>query len=231
MKKKLVIARRISQGFFFFLFIYILWSTTYPLKGLLPAETFFNADPLIIFMTSISERIILPGIFLSLAMIVLTIVFGRFFCGWICPLGTSIDAVGAIRKRGKVLKDRENKRLRSIKFIIFAIIFLFAFAGVQVSWVFDPIVIMARFVSLNLIPTVTLAIDKSFSSLIRSFDFYGPLYDFYRSLKTSFLGVKVFYFSHALNIFIFFLAILATSLFVKRSWCRALCPLGALYAF
>ena len=60
--KKAVIAKRISQFVFLSIFIYILWSTTYPLKGLLPAETFFKLNPLIMIVTSISERLILAGI-------------------------------------------------------------------------------------------------------------------------------------------------------------------------
>jgi MauM/NapG family ferredoxin protein len=91
-------------------------------------------------------------------------------------------------------------------------------------------VISARFVSLNLIPTITLLINKSFEGLIRSFGLYGWLYDFYRDLQTSILGVRVRYFSHSLAIFLFFYAIIVWAVYLKRSWCRGLCPLGALYS-
>ena len=60
--KKLVIVRRFSQVIFLGLFVYILWSTTYPLEGALPAETFFSLDPLIIISTSIAERVMLTGL-------------------------------------------------------------------------------------------------------------------------------------------------------------------------
>ncbi|MFA5100315.1 MAG: 4Fe-4S binding protein, partial [Candidatus Omnitrophota bacterium] len=100
--KKLIIAKRISQAFFLVLFMYILWSTTYPLTGLFPAEALFKADPFIMILTSVSERIILPGIAWSLVMIGLTLIFGRFFCGWVCPLGTVID-VAAAEKKNKIV--------------------------------------------------------------------------------------------------------------------------------
>lgn len=102
--KKLVIARRISQIFFFSLFIYILWSTTYPLKGIFHPAILFKLDPLIMIMTSISERALIFGTLLSASMLVLAFLGGRFFCGWICPLGTTIDAAGSISKRSFLRK-------------------------------------------------------------------------------------------------------------------------------
>ena len=228
--KKLVALRRVSQAFFLFLFIYILWSTTYPLSGLLPPDTFFKINPLIIFFTSISERLVLPGAMLAAAMLLLTIALGRFFCGWVCPLGSVIDACGSIRKKQNNISDAGNKVLSSVKFYILALVALFSFLGLQVAWIFDPMVITARFISLNLIPSFTLAIDKFLVFLIKQSDFYGPLYDFYRGLKASFLGIDVRYFPNSGVILAFFLVICASSFLTRRLWCRALCPLGALYS-
>jgi MauM/NapG family ferredoxin protein len=229
--KKLIVARRFSQIFFLLLFVYILWSTTYPLTGLLHPRTFYDADPLITIITSISERIILPGMIFALTMLVLTLIFGRFFCGWVCPLGTLIDGAGGLhRKKIRPTSNEVNRKIRKVKFVILGIIAVFAIFGVQVAWILDPIVIMARFVSLNLIPTVTLILDRAFVVLIQNFEMYGPVYDFYRALKTSILGVQVHYFSSSLLIFLFFVIVLSTILVLPRFWCRVVCPLGAFYA-
>ena len=32
----------------------------------------------------------------ALAVVVLTLIFGRFFCGWVCPLGTLLDYFHAV---------------------------------------------------------------------------------------------------------------------------------------
>ncbi|HNV86948.1 MAG TPA: 4Fe-4S binding protein [Candidatus Omnitrophota bacterium] len=227
--KKLVIARRISQLFFLTLFIYILWSTTYPLKGGISPEIIFRLDPLIVFLTSLSERVLLPGTLLSLMMIVLTFVLGRFFCGWVCPLGTLIDGFGAFRKKKNLFSDASNRRWRRIKWFLLSAVFLSAVFGMQIAWVLDPMATAARFVSMNLIPTVTLTVQKIFVGLITRFELYGGFYDFYRNLQSSVLGVNVYYFSSSQLIFAFFLAVTASAIALPRLWCRMLCPLGAIY--
>ena len=235
--KKLIIIRRASQVLFLLCFIYILWSTTYPLEGRLPSGTFFKINPLIMLVTSVSERILLSGAFLSVIMIMLTFVFGRFFCGWICPLGTAIDIAGMRARAGtfsnqssELSQTQAQKCPSRLKFYILAAILIFSLFGIQVAWVLDPTVIMARSVSLNLIPALTFGIDRSFVFFIKSFGLFGAPYDLYRSLKASVLGINTYYFSHSIMIFAFFLFIMAGAAVMKRSWCRVICPLGAIYA-
>ncbi|MFA4991435.1 MAG: 4Fe-4S binding protein [Candidatus Omnitrophota bacterium] len=220
--KKLVLVRRMSQAFFLILFVYILWSTTYPLKGIFPPETFFKKDPLLVIAASISERAALPGIGFSVAMLLLTLVFGRFFCGWICPLGSMIDLCGS------GTKERRFK-WRNVKLYALAAIFISAFLGVQAAWVLDPIGLAARFISLNLIPGVTVIFDKAMAFLIKALNYQEAMYDFYRGLKSSVLGVNAHYFSHSWAILLFFVLVCASALITKRFWCRYLCPLGGLY--
>ncbi|MFA5146433.1 MAG: 4Fe-4S binding protein [Candidatus Omnitrophota bacterium] len=230
MAKRSVRARKVSQTFFFILFVYILWSTTYPLTGILPPAAIFRIDPLVTLCTSLSERVILPGFLLSVSMLVFSALFGRFFCGWVCPLGSAIDAVGDIRKRVTPEDDAANRRRRVFKFYILGAIVIAALSGRQLAWAADPIVIAARFVSLNLIPAVTSTVNGAFILLIKYAHIY-MLQDIYRPLRASVLGVNVYYFAHAGVIFCVFALITAASLFKRRLWCRSVCPLGALYAF
>ena len=228
--KRLIAIRRVSQIFFLTLFIYILWSTTYPLKGLLPPGAFFKINPLIMIMTSISERVVVPGIMVSLVMLILTLVLGRFFCGWICPLGTTIDMTAAMGRKKYSEDDRVNRNVKKPKFLALIIVAIAAILGVQLAWFMDPMVIMARFVSLNLIPTVTFLINSGFMFLIKYLHLYGPVQDLYRALKPTILGINVYYFSHSGIIFLVFVFVCFLTLVKRRLWCRSLCPLGALYA-
>ncbi|MFH1360467.1 MAG: 4Fe-4S binding protein [Candidatus Omnitrophota bacterium] len=228
--RKLIIIRRLSQILFLGIFVYILWSTTYPLKGMISPQVLFKIDPLIMLITSVSGRVLLSGFIFSIIMILLALILGRFFCGWLCPLGTVIDAVGILKRKQKVLSDSQNAKGRKAKYMILGIVVFFALLGIQAAWVFDPIVLVARVISMNVIPAVTWAVDNFFIWLIKTFDLYGPVYDFYRELKASFLGVSIHYFANSLAILGFFLLVASASLFLTRIWCRMFCPLGALYA-
>ncbi|HOX10153.1 MAG TPA: 4Fe-4S binding protein, partial [Candidatus Omnitrophota bacterium] len=201
--KKWVAVRRSSQVFFFLLFTAILWSTTYPLKGgPVPTETVFRIDPLVIFFTSLSERALLPGIILSSIMILLTLIFGRFFCGWVCPLGAAFDLAGLAAGRRRKEDEKANARNRKYKYAILATVALSAVFGVQAAWALDPLGIMSRFLSLSFIPYVSSALRVQFNNTF---------------INTEFMSVL-------------FLAAVVTVLVKKRFWCRSICPLGAIYA-
>ena len=228
--RKLIVLRRLSQVFFLSFFVYILWSTTYPLQGAISPQVLFKTNPNIMMFTSIAERLFLPGIIVAVIIPILTLFLGRFFCGWVCPLGTLIDMTGAVRGRRKQTGDNFNKKISQIKyFILFGILGASLF-GIQVAWVFDPLILMARFTSLNFIPTITLLFNNFFIFLIRDLGLSGPVYDIYRNLKETVLGVKVAYFSNAPVILAFFLIILLSSVLLSRLWCRVFCPLGGLYS-
>jgi len=229
-KKKLICIRRFTQSIFLFVFIYILWSATYPLRSFLAPEIFFKINPLIVFSAGLAERLILKGAVLTVSMIMFTLILGRFFCGWMCPVGTMIDIAGGLTKTKKSLPLMINNRLKNFKFYILLSIALLSLWGIQAAWALDPVVIMARFISFNFIPAATFIMEEALISLIKFFNLYTPLLDFYRMLKGSILGVKAHYFSNAGIIFFIFLSICSLSLLIRRFWCRILCPLGALYA-
>ena len=69
-----VVGNPVATQVLFFLasFVYILWSTTYPLTGPFPPETFFKVNPLVMVMTALSERVWLAGLTAAFAMLGLT---------------------------------------------------------------------------------------------------------------------------------------------------------------
>jgi len=97
--------RRISQIFFFIVFIWFCLVTTlgdqwWQLRGW-PVNWIFQLDPLVGLATLLSTRTIYAGLLWGLATVVLTIILGRFFCGWLCPFGAIHQFVGYIANRKK----------------------------------------------------------------------------------------------------------------------------------
>ena len=95
--------RIVSQGIFLLLFLFLFIQTESKGDDTLgyPVRLFLDFDPLIFITTLLASRAteIPSAFFLSLIVVLMTIVLGRVFCGWICPLGTLNNIVGSLRKR------------------------------------------------------------------------------------------------------------------------------------
>ena len=88
--------RRVFQILFLIFFILLFLKARYPYDDALSSDLFLRFSPLMpvfYFIDTFDLRLIfLPAIIILL----LTPFLGRFFCGWICPLGTCIDAAGKL---------------------------------------------------------------------------------------------------------------------------------------
>ena len=122
----IITTRRISQTFFLVLFIWFCVATTlgdqwWQLRGW-PVNWIIQLDPLVGLATLLSTRTLYAGLLWGVATVVLTIVFGRFFCGWVCPFGTIHQFVGfaANRKKTVAAKTKLNRYrpAQSIKYWI-----------------------------------------------------------------------------------------------------------------
>ena len=82
--------RRAVQLAFLVLF-FALVVVARPRPGVDPSplvKTFFLFDPLILVATWLAAHAVPAALLLSLVVIAVTMVLGRVFCGWVCPLGT-----------------------------------------------------------------------------------------------------------------------------------------------
>ncbi|HWR72544.1 MAG TPA: 4Fe-4S binding protein, partial [Nitrospirota bacterium] len=82
--------RRITQGIFLLLFLFLFIQTESKGNDELgyPVRLFLDFDPLIFVTTILSAHAVAKAFYLSLILIAITFLFGRVFCGWACPLGT-----------------------------------------------------------------------------------------------------------------------------------------------
>lgn len=123
---KIATTRRISQIFFLIIFLWFCLVTTlgdrwWQLRGW-PVNWIIELDPLVGLATLLSTRTLYAGLLWGVATIVLTIILGRFFCGWICPFGAIHQFVGFVANRKKSvaakIKLNRYRPAQSIKFWI-----------------------------------------------------------------------------------------------------------------
>ena len=132
---KLVTVRRISQVFFLALFVWfcavsILGRDWWQLRGW-PVNWFLQLDPLLGLATALATGTLYAGLAWGLFTMGLTLILGRFFCGWVCPLGAINHFMGWLAFRRKPLKQKLAASSpgpgRKVKYYLLA--FLLAAAG------------------------------------------------------------------------------------------------------
>jgi polyferredoxin len=113
-----------SQIFFFCLFLYLLLSTHFSGKDYIgPVESFFHFDPLLGLTTFLSSRIFLITSLWALTTVVLTVLVGRFACGWACPFDALLQFVSYLFKKLKWHTPKPaGRQLLQLKYGILAVI-------------------------------------------------------------------------------------------------------------
>ncbi|MBU6996545.1 MAG: 4Fe-4S binding protein [Theionarchaea archaeon] len=141
-----------SQILFLVLFVILFYYTHYPLD-FVHTNLFVRTSPLLLIINSLSTRTILIGLIPAVFLLLSTVVLGRFFCGWICPVGTVSD-----------LLPKTKKRLSSFYrfkyyFLVFSVVL--AVFGFQILVVSDPLVIFTRsltFITQKTVPVMLILI-------------------------------------------------------------------------
>jgi len=212
---KITTTRRISQIFFFALFLWFPLVTVFgtewwQLRGW-PINLFLQLDPLAAIGTILTTHELYAGLLWALVTVILTIFLGRFFCSWLCPFGSLHHFISflAIRRQKPAKKIDLNRyrKAQSIKYYI--LFFMLVVAVVPLSGtslqtgLLDPIPLITRSVNLLLLPIIG------------------------ETVETELLGQRL-YEGAWLILTIFFAALLA-NLFIPRFYCRFICPLGALF--
>ncbi|MFC1737487.1 4Fe-4S binding protein [Planctomycetota bacterium] len=213
---KIVTTRRISQVFFFTLFVWFCIVSTlgekfWQLRGW-PVNWLLQLDPLVAIGTILTTHTLYWPLLWALVTVILTIIFGRFFCSWVCPFGSIHHFVGFLGKRNKTTAQKVNlnkyRKAQSIKYYI--LIFFLAMAA------FPSLAATLQTGLLDPIPLVT----RSFNLVI------VPVLDRF----TNFISVPSRFYEGAWLVLAFFLTAVLLNFLIPRFYCRFICPLGALFA-
>jgi polyferredoxin len=218
---------RVCQLIFLVLFLLLFVQTEYRGRDEINAavNAFFRVNPLVLFSYLLAVKswswLLLP----ALLMVVATLLLGRFFCGWICPLGTLLDLVTSkIRKSAPIRALKGNTKYWLLLPMLSASLF-----NLNLSGLLDPIAILLRALTFLFYPVIGLAARGGWVGLYSAIgerrDAVAPAYNLIRDNLLPFRDTiyPLAFFSAAV-----LLCIIALERFETRNWCRNLCPLGTL---
>jgi len=238
--------RTYSQIVFFVLFLFLLLRTEF--RGSLtashseirlpyPVSLFFQLDPLIAVSNALASYALYRGLLWSLIILIPTMVLGRFFCGWVCPLGSIhhfFSSLKSERKRGKQLVESNRyKRWQTAKYYVLIVALVAAVLGTGVVGWLDPFSLLVRSLGLSILPATNYGLLAFLGVFERgqyaSVQTLGGALHFI--LGAVLLSFKQPYFRQGIWLGIIFVFFVSLNFRITRFWCRALCPLGALLGF
>ena len=253
MSSHLRLARRVSQLIFLAGFLVLFAFAADPLASPIPVDLYLRADPLLALSAAVSLRkIVWPLVWYALPITVLSILLGRVFCGWICPMGTSIDLLErAFRLRGR--RPAAGPRWHRLKFYVLIGMLvsmlipaahranqelgLTQSVGLSAVYLMDPIALLTRTSTWVGLPVVQWAAGMT-SDTVSGWS-YSRFVERHRGLDRALGPVQIglaaatrpAYFRLGLVALLMLGGIVALGRYQKRFWCRNLCPLGALLGF
>ena len=228
--KRLQRLRIFSQLLFTWLFFFLLLRSGGAAPEHLPyTGFFFYIDPLFLWVNLLSGPFLRPFL-LALVPLLLTLAFGRFFCGWVCPFGALhqfFTWLGSRRAHRKVAVERNSLRLKYALLVVLLVAALFA--SQLLGWL-DPFSLLTRSASTVVLPGTNFLLQHALQPGAQNQGLWGklgkPAYDFSRRFV---LTVQQRTFLQASGIGLIFFGLLLLNVRRRRFFCNTLCPLGALY--
>lgn len=241
-KPRTTTLRRASQIFFFALFVFLLVRTEFggtigtgsDIRMRWPVRLFFELDPLVALSNALATHALYRGMLWALLILLPVMFVGRFFCGWICPLGTLHQFLGNLkseRKCGKQWIDSNRyKPWQRTKYALLIVGLAAAICGSGLMGWLDPFSLLVRSIGLSILPATNYAANALLTPLEQSplnvLQLTGKA--LHAVLAATVLNFRQPHFRLGIFLGLIFLFLLALNLRVTRFWCRALCPLGAL---
>jgi MauM/NapG family ferredoxin protein len=127
--------RRISQLTFLAVFIFLFYMTQYPLD-FVHTNAFLRSSPLLMLSNFLITYSLSWKIMPAVLLLLLTLFLGRFFCGWICPVGTVSDLIPKTK--------RKFSSFYRLKYYFLIFVLVSSTLGFQLLVISDPLVIFTR---------------------------------------------------------------------------------------
>jgi len=222
-----ITSARGCQLFFLLLFLVLFVQTEYRGTDTISAaiNSFFRADPLVLVSYLAATRSFTWLLLPALLTLLFTLLLGRFFCGWICPLGTVLDLV-----TGRIKKTAPLRLLKgNLKYWLLLPLLSSALFHVNLAGILDPIAILVRALAFFLYPIFGGLVRGGWVGLYRLIgerrDVLEPGFGL---LRDHLLPFRETFYPLAFLSAAMFLSIVFLERYESRNWCRNLCPLGTL---
>ena len=216
-------ARQIVQIAALLLFLATFILTNAQLPQRIWTDLFFRLDPLVMLAASIAGRRLISGLGLAGLVLLLTLLFGRVWCGWLCPLGTLLEWSSPRR----IDRKRPPEKWRTIKYLLLFLIFFAALLGNQTLILLDPITILNRTLATAIWPALYHAVSQTELFLYQFPLLWTPLDGIHNNLIQPLFQVEPV-FTLAFLMAALFGGLVALNWWAERFWCRYFCPLGGL---
>jgi polyferredoxin len=220
------ILRGTVQALTLALFLYLFIRTAS--NGLPPKadSLFLRLDPLTALSNGLAGKTYIAGAALALLTVILTLLLGRVWCGWICPLGTTLDLFRP--RRWKAKQPGIPESARGIKHFLLLVILTSALLGSLWLIFLDPVTIMVRTLAESVYPAVDRIITFAETSLYGVPALRPAVSSLDSILRPLLLPANPTYTVGGALIALFFIGIVALNAFAPRFWCRYICPLGSM---
>jgi ferredoxin len=174
-------------------------------KELVSAELFLAIDPLVSLSTAIASRSWVWSLISAAVILLVCVLVPRGFCGYLCPLGTTIDLFDwAITSRTRRFQVPGEGWWVHIKYYLLAGTLVAAACGVLVSGFFSAIPVITR--------ALMFIGEPLQSGTMRGWHLVPALNS-----------------GHFVSI-ILFAAVLCLGFLRPRFWCKYVCPSGAVFS-
>ena len=223
-------ARRAAQVSTLLLFFYLAIVAVVPLPSALPVDLFFRIDPLLALAASLAGRAVVPTLVWAVPVAVSAIVLGRAFCGWLCPLGTTVDLARwlHILPNNQPERRQNHPRLRPVRQILLGLLLLGALFGVLLLATLDPITLYYRAITTAFLPGLNRGLTAALVTLFQAGVAPDAVARLDELLRPAIIPTQQISYRFGILFFSLFLGVIALDAIAPRFWCRYICPLGAL---